>query len=71
MGGDVDGTTQLRAGEARYQAGPGPDPWGGANAANRDPDAPGRVAVANQFAEEDTTGPTSLWRQWLSVVDPA
>jgi hypothetical protein len=71
VGGSLDGSTLLRAGQARYQAGPGPDPWGGANAANRDPDVPGRVAIANQFAQGDGSGPTPLWRQWLDVLDPA
>ncbi|MEX1101717.1 MAG: hypothetical protein WD739_03970 [Actinomycetota bacterium] len=71
VGGVVDGTTLLRAGEARYQAGQGPDPWGGSNAANRDPSAPSRVAVANQFAISDGGGATALWHQWLDVLDPA
>ncbi|MEX2275995.1 MAG: hypothetical protein WEA10_10590 [Actinomycetota bacterium] len=70
VGGTIDGTVRLRAGQARYQAGPGVDPWGGTSAANRDPGDAERVAVTSQFAESDGSGATDLWRQWLDVLAP-
>ena len=68
VGGVLDGTRRIHAGQARYDAGPGVDPWGGTSAANRDPADGDRVAVASQFAESDGSGATDLWRQWLDAL---
>ncbi len=63
----------LAPGQARYESRPASEPerWGDYAAANRDPAAPGKVWLVNQFARSDGGGATKQWRQMVSKVSEA
>lgn len=61
-------STLLRSGEARFEAGGGPERWGDFAAAVRDPVDPTRIALFNQYAVADGGRTTIDWRQIVHLV---
>jgi hypothetical protein len=58
----------VRAGELRYEFGPGVERWGDFSAANRDPVAPADVAVFGAFAEDTGGLTTSAFREHVALL---
>jgi hypothetical protein len=59
--------TLLTAGTSRMEALPGVERWGDFNAINRDPVDGSYVAMINEYARSDGTGPTT--RDWQETFD--
>jgi hypothetical protein len=62
-GSTADAELLLHAGNATYNAGPGPERWGDYTAINRDPANGQNVATFNQYAQSG-----AQWRQFISLV---
>jgi hypothetical protein len=62
------GTTQLRAGEARFEASPGPERWGTTSAIARDRGDPERLWAFGQYVVDDGDGPSATWGLRLQRV---
>jgi hypothetical protein len=60
----------LAAGQARVEANEGPEHWGDYAGISRDP-LTGAMAVVNQYALSDGSGPTRDWQQTVDVVGDA
>jgi hypothetical protein len=58
----------LAAGDARMEAVRGPERWGDFNGINRDPLDPAVMAVVNQYAKSDGSGPTADWQETVDLV---
>jgi hypothetical protein len=58
----------LAAGDARMEAVRGPERWGDFNAISRDPLDPAMMAVVNQYAKSDGSGPTEDWQETVDLV---
>jgi len=58
----------LAAGDARMEAVRGPERWGDFNAISRDPLDPAVMAVVNQYAKSDGSGPTEDWQETVDLV---
>jgi hypothetical protein len=58
----------LAAGDARMEAVRGPERWGDFNAISRDPLNPAVMAVVNQYAKSDGSGPTEDWQETVDLV---
>ena len=67
-GSTVAQITLLAAGDARMEAAPGPERWGDFNGINRDPLNPTVMAVVNQYAKSDGSGPTENWQETVDLV---
>lgn len=58
----------LAAGSARMETGRGPERWGDYNGYSRSPLDPAVMAVVNQYAKSDGSGPTADWQQTVDLV---
>lgn len=58
----------LAAGSARMETGRGPERWGDYNGFSRSPLDPAVMAVVNQYAKSDGSGPTADWQQTVDLV---
>ena len=58
----------VRAGELRYEFGPGVERWGDFSAANRDPVTPADVAVFGAFAEDTGGATTDAFREHVALL---
>jgi hypothetical protein len=58
----------LAAGDARMEAVRGPERWGDFNAISRDPVDPAVMAVVNQYAKSDGSGPTEDWQETVDLL---
>ncbi|MGH2658330.1 MAG: hypothetical protein ACRDHS_01395 [Actinomycetota bacterium] len=58
----------LAAGTARMETGKGPERWGDYNGISRSPLDPAVMAVVNQYAKSDGSGPTADWQQTVDLV---
>ena len=58
----------LAAGQARFEATPGPERWGDFNGIARDPTDPSRIVMVNQYAKSDGSPPTRDWQETVDVV---
>jgi hypothetical protein len=58
----------VRAGEVRYEFGPGVERWGDFSAANRDPVTPADVAVFGAFAEDTGGATTDVFREHVALL---
>lgn len=70
-GTTYEGTTELRAGEARYEFAPGYERWGDYNAINRDPTDPAVLWSFNQHAKLDGGGVSNFWQLNVHQVSDA
>ncbi len=59
---------ELVPGTARMEALSGVERWGDFNAVNRDPLDPAFVAMFNQYAKSDGSGPSPNWQETADVV---
>jgi hypothetical protein len=64
-------TTLVAPGEAAFKATRGPEPWGTAAAITRDPGDPSRIAIVDQYARADRSGPTRDWQEVVAIVSAA
>ncbi|HVH54398.1 MAG TPA: hypothetical protein VNA32_09740 [Actinomycetota bacterium] len=67
-GSTVAEITLLAAGDARMEAVRGPERWDDFNAISRDPLNPAVMAVVNQYAKSDGSGPTEDWQETVDLV---
>ncbi len=58
----------VRAGESRYEFGPGVERWGDYGAANRDPVTPADVAIFGAFAKDQGFVTTAVFRAHVSLL---
>jgi len=58
----------VRAGELRYEFGPGVERWGDFSAANPDPVTPADVAVFGAFAEDTGGATTDVFREHVALL---
>jgi len=58
----------LAAGTARMETGKGPERWGDYNGISRSPLDPAVMAVVNEYAKSDGSGPTADWQQTVDLV---
>ncbi len=58
----------VRAGELRYEFGPGVERWGDFSAANRDPVTPADVAVFGAFARDTGGATSSVFREHVALL---
>lgn len=65
---DAFSTTQLTAGEARFEWGSGSERWGDYSAISRDPADGSLMAMVNAYAKSDGAGATPDWQQVVDVV---
>lgn len=61
----------LVAGQARFEAISGPERWGDFNGISRDPVNPALIAMVNQYAKSDGSGPTQDWQETFSLLTHA
>jgi hypothetical protein len=68
VGSTIAEVALLAAGDARMEAVRGPERWGDFNAISRDPLDPAVMAVVNQYAKSDGSGPTEDWQETVDLV---
>lgn len=61
-------TALVAPGEARFETSQGPEPWGTVAAINRDPRDPSLLAIVDQYARADPSGPTRDWQEVIAIV---
>ena len=68
VGSTIAEIALLAAGDARMEAVRGVERWGDFNAISRDPLDPAVMAVVNQYAKSDGSGPTEDWQETVDLV---
>jgi hypothetical protein len=70
--GATTGESELLApGQARMETIAGPEPWGEWGAVGRDPLDPSMVAMIDEYARSDGSGPTQDWQETFDLVSAA
>ena len=69
-GAQTSSSILIKAGDARYEFGPGPERWGDYTSISRDPTDPARMAAYGAYPVDDGVGGTAtrLWQQVIATL---